>query len=127
MGSGSTQDRGMPVSRESAVTHVSYEELDYKLRSLAEQIQMREKVTAVWPKHESDYVSASLLAHFLNVPLRLDGITYSHYSGPGVEVSLVKKNSWTEHYNDNTKYFIDEVMVDEQNNFMRVTLPWQKP
>jgi hypothetical protein len=88
---------------------------------------MREKITAIWPKFETDYVAASLLAYFLKVPLRIDGHTYSHYSGPGIDISLVKKNSWTEHYNDSTKYFIDEVMVDENNQFQKVTLPWQKP
>ena len=126
MGTGSTQSGGISASKQSKLTHLSYEELDYKLRSLAEQIRMREKVTAIWPKFETDYVAASLLAYFLKVPLRIDGLTYSHYSGPGIDSALVKKNSWTEHYNDNTKYFIDEVMVDEQNNFQKVTLPWQK-
>lgn len=127
MGTGSTTDRGISISRESAVTHLSYEELDYKLRSLAQQIRMREKVTAIWPVHETDYPSASLLAYFLKVSIASNGLRYSHYSGQGVDIALVKKNSWTDHYNDNTKYFIDEVYVDEQNNFQKVTLPWQKP
>ena len=126
MGTGSTQDRGTPLSRESRLTHLSYEELELKLRQLAEQIRSREKPVAVWPKYESDYVSASLLAYFLKVPIRQDGLFYSHYSAQGIEIALVKKNSWTEHYKDNTKYFIDEVEVDESGNFMKVTLPWQK-
>ena len=127
MGTGSNSNGGISVSRESAVTHLSYEELDFKLRSLAEQIRMREVADAVWPVNKYDYVSTSLLAHFLKVPIDPSGLRYSHYSGEGVDISLVKKNSWTDHYNDNTKYFIDEVMVDENNNFQKVTLPWQKP
>lgn len=87
---------------------------------------MKEKPSAIWPKYSTDYVAASLLSYFLNVPIDISGHTYSHYSGQAIDIALVKKNSWNEHYNDNTQYFIDEVEVDEQNNFMKVTLPWQK-
>ena len=56
----------------------------------------------------------------------MNGDVYSHYSGQGIDISLVKKNSWNDIYNDNTELFIDEVEVDENGNFQKVTLPWQK-
>ena len=126
MGTGRTSNRASPLSRESRVTHLSYEEVDFKLRSLAEQIKLTKNVDGIWPKYDTDYTAAALLAYFLSVPIVMNGDVYSHYSGQGIDISLVKKNSWTDLYNDNTELFIDEVEVDENGNFQKVTLPWQK-
>ena len=101
--------------------------MDMMLRELAEQVRSKGiKVTGIKPMDQRDYVCASILAHFLGVPVADTGSRYSLYSDYDVDFCLFKKIHESDHYNTDTKFYVDTVEVNPDQSFTKVTLPWIK-
>ena len=117
----------MSVSKETAIRHLSYEEMDLMLRQLAEQIRSKGiKVKSIKPIDQQDYVCAAILAHFLGVPVSDTGSKFSLFSDYDVDFCLFNKIYSNEIYNSQTKVYIDTVTVNEEMKHTKVTLPWIK-
>ena len=117
----------MATRKETAVRHLSYEEMDMMLRELAEQIRYKGiKVTSIAPKDEEDYVCAAILAAFLGVKVRQGDRVFGLYSEYGVDFCLFNKKYDSDHYNTDTQCYVDTVEVDNEMRYTKVTLPWIK-
>ena len=117
----------MAVQRETAVRHLSYEEMDLMLRDLAEQIKSKGvKVTSIAPKDQNDYVATTILAHHLGANVGFHGHKFGLYSEVDVDFCLFHKIYDNEVYNKTTKFYVDTVTVDQEMKHTRITLPWMK-
>lgn len=117
----------MAISKQTAVRHLSYEEMDMMLRELAEQIRSKGiKVTSISPRDQNDYVATTILAHFLGANVGAGGYKFSLYSEADVDFCLFNKNYDSNFYNSITKCYVDTINVDNEMRHTRITLPWMK-
>ena len=113
--------------KQSQVRHISWEELDEMIRSLAGVIN-RTKYNAVCAADPSqDSIPAAMLAVNTGLPLQANGdLVFSVYSDFQVKACLFKKNYSSEHYNNENVKYLEDLEVDEEGKFQTITFPWQK-
>ena len=117
----------MAIRKETAIRHLSYEEMDMMLRELAEQIRSKGiKVTSISPKDQDDYVGATILASLLGVKVGPGHRVFGLYSEHGIDFCLFHKIYENDVYNRDTKCYVDTVTVDPEMKYTRITLPWIK-
>ena len=117
---------------QSQVRHLSWEELNEMIASLANQIKFAEKVECVNFLYKDDTILAALLALHLGLPLHTSVDTkksgclkFSTYSETNVDCCLFRKKHFVEHYNHDVKYFIEEIEVEEDGYMTKTTMPWK--
>lgn len=117
----------MAIRKETAIRHLSYEEMDMMLREVAEQIRSKGiKVASIAPKEQEDYVGAAILASFLGVKVGPGDKVFGLYSDHMVDFCLFHKIYENDIYNKDTKCYADTVYVDPEMKHTRITLPWMK-
>ena len=118
----------MAVRKTSAVRHLSYEEIDTMVRTIVERVRtMGMKIEGIEPKDREDTVVAAMIAENLNVPLGVNtGTTFSTYSHYGADICLFKLIYNSDHYNRDIKIHVEEIMVEDDQTYQQVTMPWRK-
>ena len=117
----------MGLRKESAVRHVSYEELDMMLRNLVEMIRGQGIIVkGIQPRNRDDLPAAAILADMLNVPFDMKGHMFSIYSEYDEDFCLFRKRYESEHYNKRTKIFAEDIHVEDDHSHTKVTMPWRK-
>jgi hypothetical protein len=116
----------MGLRKQSAVRHLSYQELDGMLRALSEQIRSRTRVTSLTPNTPNDTTVVHLLADMMQLPVTDSGTRVSFYSQVGSEFCFFKLNFTSDLYNREVKGYIDEIEVNDDQTYQKVTLPWKK-
>lgn len=116
----------MSIRKQSAIRHLSYEELDLLVRNLAEQIKVKGiRVVGIQPKSVEDVVPSYLLANFLQVPYG-NGSVFSLYSDYVSDFCLFKLIYDSDHYNKDIKAHVEEIEVENDHSYQKVTMPWRK-
>lgn len=111
----------------TAIRHLSYEEMDTSLRDLAERVRSQIQIDSLAPTDDQSTIACALLCNFIGIPMDMNSTNkFAIYSDRQPEVCMFKKKYETEHYNNRRMVFLEEVEVDTQGHFTRVTFPWKK-
>lgn len=112
---------------QSQVRHLSWEEVNTYVQSLASMINT-DGLIGIRPLDPyTDSIPAAILAYNLKLPLLQNGgKCFSVYSDISVDYCLFKKEYPSDHYNNSTNYYVDVVKVDEEGNYQQITFPWKK-
>ena len=116
----------MGLRKQSAVRHLSYQELDMMMRSLSDSIRSTVPVSSLTPNTPADAAIVHLLAEMMNLPVSTSGTRVSFYSEMGTDFCFFKLNFPSEHYNRDVKGHIEEIEVNDDKTHQKVTLPWKK-
>ena len=112
----------------SAVRHLSYEQLDTMLRGLAETMKATGKQYTLMPTNASENVITHLLSEFTGYPVESfpNSLSVSLVSDALTDVCLFKKNYISPLMDKQIKFYVDEIFQEEDETFMKITLPWKK-
>ena len=112
----------------TSVRHLSYEELDTMMRGLAETMKATGKYYTLWPTNASEGVLTHLLSEYAGYPVdnSKDSLRVSLVSEASSNVCLFKKNHVSPLMDKQIKFYADEIFQEDDETFMKITLPWRK-
>lgn len=117
----------MGLSRNTAVRHLSYEEIDAMLRNLSQQI-LSHRCTALYPVSVSDTVLTAMLSEISGIPIvqSADAWKFGLLSEVDTNVCLFKKNYNSEHFNRTVKCYVEDLYQEDDESFAKITVPWRR-
>ena len=118
----------MSLHKSTSIKHLSYQELDAKLRDLAELMRSKGQPISLKPAALDETIVTHLLSHFSGYPVYdlPTSLRVSLIGEIGSDVCVYKKNYTSEHYNRSMQFYVDELFQEEDETFTQITLPWKK-
>ena len=117
----------MATHKATAVRHLSYEQLDMLLRSLAESVASDTTIASLWHSGNSDdIIMVHLLSTFSEKPIDPQGTRFSLFGDITTPICLFRKIHTSSLYNKSVKHYIEDIYQEDDESFMRITLPWKK-
>lgn len=118
----------MSLHKNSALKHLSYQEIDSMLRDLAERIHSKGGCTSLQPVSKSDLVITALLSEFSGIPIDYNSKSWKVglTSEIDTDVCIFRKNYISGHYNRTVKCYVDDLYQEEDESFTKITVPWRK-
>ena len=111
----------------SVIRHISFIEFNQMMNSLAETVRSSGlKVQGLTPIDKRDLVPAALLAYKLDVPINNNSTTFSIYSDSLPNICMFKKTYESDHYNVDSKAYLEEIDVEEDGYHQKIVFEWEK-
>ena len=116
----------MALRKQTAVRHVSWEELMDMCDSIAGQLRFGPRVNSIWPIDERSEIPARIIAYKLNVPIDKNGLTFGITSERMPTACFFQLETQNEYFMNKSKTKIETIPVDIEGEFQRATMPWEK-
>ena len=117
----------MSIRKQTAVRHISWEELSDMCNSIAGQLRFGPTVYGICPIDARSTIPAFMIAHKLGVHMvQSGGVLFGITSERRPEACFFHLEHQSEHFTSPTKYRIETLEIDIEGEFQKVTMPWEK-